>query len=397
MKKIMTRLLGGEKLQMLRISLFAIVVSLIAGMIILFLIGSNPIASYQNLLQGSGLFPRASYAGRQNMFTDFLSFLDALTPMIFASLAVAVALKGGLFNIGVSGIMMMSGFIASITVGMSPLPAPAAKPLIILIGALVGAVIGALIGWLKYRFNVNEVVSSIMLNYIFMYIITFFINTFFVNPISRQSNPITDAARWTITDIRMWDLKFNLPLAFPLAILMALLMYFILEKTTMGYEIKATGLSPNAARYAGISIQKNVLLTMTLSGILSGLAGVSYFCGHLATIRPGVVPSMGFNAIAVALLGGTHPIGCIFASFLITMISKGAIYMSSQQGVNIEIADLIIAIILMFSACSEFIRMYVDRISSERAAEMNPIKEKTLAEIKGKKKEEAVNKEGEDR
>ena len=365
MKKIMTKLLGGEKFQMVRISLFAILISLIVGALIFFLIGCDPISSYANLLQGSGFLPKAAYAGRQNMFTDFMSFLDAVTPMIFASLAVVVALKGGLFNIGVSGIMMASAFIASITVGRSSLPAPLAKLLVILIGILVGACVGGLIGWLKYRFNINEVVSSIMLNYIFMYIITFFINVFFVNPVTRQSNPINDSARLTITDVRMWDLKFNVPLAFVLAIIAALLAHFMMDRTTVGFEIKAVGLSQKASRYAGISIKKNTMTTMMISGALAGLAGVTYFCGYLAAIQPGVVPGMGFNAIAVALLGISSPVGCIFASFLITVISKGAIYLSSQQGIDIEIADLIIAIILIFSACTEFIRMYVGRVSME--------------------------------
>jgi len=368
MKRILTKMLGGEKHQMVRISLFAVLLGLIAGAVILLLIGTNPALSYANLLQGSGFLPKPAYAGRQNMFTDFMSFLDAVTPMIFASLAVAVALKGGLFNIGVSGIMMSSGFIAAVTVGRSSLPAPAARPLVLLIGILVGVVIGGFIGWLKYRFNINEVVSSIMLNYIFMYTITFFINLFFVNPVTRQSNPINDSARLTITDVRMWDLKFNIPLAFILAVLTALLINFVVKRTTVGYEIKAVGLSPRAARYAGINIEKNIMSTMMISGALAGLAGVTYFCGYLAAIQPGVVPGMGFNAIAVALLGVSSPIGCVFASFLVTVISKGAIYMSSQQGVDIEIADLIIAIILIFSACTEFIRMNVGRLSMESPA-----------------------------
>lgn len=143
-----------------------------------------------------------------------------------------------------------------------------------------------------------------------------------------------------------------------------------MDRTTIGFEIKAVGLSRSAANYAGINIGKNILLTMTISGALAGLAGVTYFCGYLGTIQPGVVPTMGFNAIAVALLGCSDPIGCIFASFLITIISKGSIYMSSQQGVEIELADLITAFILIFSACSEFIRMYVGSV----AAELNELK-----------------------
>ena len=365
MKKVIVKLLGGEKLQMVRISVFTILISLVVGTIILLLIGKNPLSAYGNLLQGSGLLPKQSYAGRQNMFTDFMSLLDALTPMIFASLSVAVAMKAGMFNIGVSGIMLAAGFMASITAGQSSLTAPIAKPIALVIGIAAGALVGALIGWLKYKFNINEVVSAIMINYILMYVITFFINTYFINPVSRQSTPVSDETRLTLTNIQAFGLKFNIPLAFPLAIIASAAIWFMMNRTTTGFELKAVGQSRTAARYAGISISRSIILAMILSGALAGLAGVTYFCGYVASIQPGVLPDMGFNAIAVALLGNCNAIGCIFSSFLITVISKGAIYMSSQQNVEIEIADLVMAIILIFTACAEFLRMYVDRLSAE--------------------------------
>ena len=370
MKKIMIKLLGGEKLQMMRISLFAILLSLIVGTVIFIVIGKSPLAAYTNLLQGSGLFPKPQYAGRQSMFTDFMSFLDALTPMIFAALAVAVAFRAGMFNIGVSGMMLAAGFAASVTVGQAALAAPVAKPLVLVIGILAGALVGALIGWLKYRFNINEVVSSIMINYTLMYLISFYINSFFIDPVSRQSKAVSDDSRLTLSAVQAFGLKFNIPIAFPLAVIAALLMWFIINRTTIGFEIKAVGLGKGAARYAGISISKNIILAMTISGALAGIAGVAYFCGYNASIQPGVVPSMGFNAIAVALLGNADPIGCIFASILITILSKGSIYMSSQQGADIEMADLITAVILIFAACAEFIKIYIGKISMETKKEV---------------------------
>ena len=365
MKKILIKLLGREKLQMVRISLFSIIISLLVGAMIFIALGKNPFSAYGNLLQGSGLLLKQKYAGRQNMFTDFMSFLDTLTPMIFAALSVAFALKAGLFNIGVSGMMLTAGFIATLTVGYSSLPAILAKPLVLIIGIISGAMVGALIGWLKYRFNINEVVSSIMINYTLMYIFTFFINTFDLDPVSRQSIAISEEARLTLVNVKAFDLKFCIPLTFPLAIIAAILVRFLINRTTVGFEIQAVGLGKKAANYAGISISKNMMLAMTISGALAGLAGVTYFCGYNASIRPGVVPSMGFNAIAVALLGCCDPVGCIFASFLITTISNGSIYMSSQQGVEVEIADLITSVILIFAACSEFLRMYIEKISME--------------------------------
>ncbi len=365
MKKAVLKLIGSGKWQMLRISLFAIIISLIVGSFVFLIVGRNPFLAYLNLLQGSGFLPKVTYAGKQNMLTDFLSFLDALTPMIFASLSVAVALKCGLFNIGVSGMMLAAGFAASATVGMSDIAAPVAKPLIILIGVMVGALAGGLMGWLKFRFNINEVVTSIMLNYILMYVITFLINMYFINPVSRQSENINESARLTLVGVRAMGLKFDLPLAFPLALITAFFTGFLLDRTTTGYEIKAVGMSRKAAEYAGINVGRNIIRTMMISGALAGMAGVTYFCGYTGSIQPGVIPKMGFDAIAVSLLGNAHPIGCILSSILITILSKGSIYLSSQQGVDIEIADLITAVILIFAACGEFFRRYVSRIEAE--------------------------------
>ncbi|MBR0167095.1 MAG: ABC transporter permease, partial [Synergistaceae bacterium] len=272
------------------------------------------------------------------------------TPMIFASLAVALALKGGFFNIGVSGQMLFAGFCAHMAAMILP-----SKIAVVIVGFIAGALIGALIGWLKYRFNVNEVVSSIMMNSILMYLITFYINTFYINPVSRQSKSIISAARLTLSGFRWEGLKIDIALAFPLAVVTALFLHWFIERTTYGYEIKASGLSPNAAYYAGMNVNRTALMTMTLSGALAGLAGVSYYCGYLAAIQPGVTPSMGFDAIAVSLLGGNNPLGCVLASFLITVISKGTVYMSSRQNIDMEIASLITAFILTFAACSSFL------------------------------------------
>ena len=228
---------------------------------------------------------------------------------------VALALKGGFFNIGVSGQMLFAGFCAHIAASFIP-----SKILVIIIGFIAGALIGALIGWLKYRFNVNEVVSSIMMNAILMYLITFYINTFYINPVSRQSKSVADAARLTLSKFHWGNMRVDIALAFPIAIAAALFLRWVIERTTYGYEIKALGYSPKAAYYAGMNVNRISLMTMTLSGALAGLAGVSYFCGYLAAIQPGFIPSMGFDAIAVSLLGGNNPLGCVLASFLVTVI-----------------------------------------------------------------------------
>ena len=364
-KQFFLSMFGDEKKQGITVPLFAIFLSLFACAIVILILGKNPLSAYMNLLQGSGFLPKPSYPGHKNMITDLMSFLNAWTPMLFASLAVAVALKTGLFNIGVSGQMLIAGFITSITIGYSELNTFLAKPLVILVGALIGALAGGLIGWLKYKFNINEVVSAIMINYIFQYVISFFINSFFVNPISRQSNPVSAESRLTLMDTVIGDMKMDIPLGIILAIIAAFFVKFLLDRTVLGYELKAVGTSRSAAKYAGISIGKNMILSMVFSGALAGLAGVTYYMGYYGSIQPNVLTTVGFDAIAVALLANGHPIGIIFSSLLITIISKGSTYMSSATGLESEIASVITGLILLFSACVAYIRYKINKAKEE--------------------------------
>ncbi|MDL2324594.1 ABC transporter permease [Ruminococcaceae bacterium OttesenSCG-928-A16] len=357
-------ILGNKRWQFITIPLFAILCSLLAISVIILLVGKNPFAAFQSLLQGSGFLPKPTYAAYKSMLTDFMDTLDALTPMLFAALSVAVAFKAGLFNIGVSGQMLLSGFMATVLVGYSGLNAGIAKPLVLLIGILAGAVAGGLIGVLKYRFNINEVVSSIMLNYIFQYIISFFINTQFVDPVSRQSRNISQAARLTLMNVEIGGLKMRVPFCILLALLCAIILQIFLAKTKQGYELKAVGQNSLAAKYAGIRVGGNLVFAMTLSGALAGLAGVTYYLGYYQSIQPGVLSSLGFDSIAVSLLGNSHPIGIIFSSLLITAISRGSTYMSSVVGVRQEIAALVTGMILLFSACGGFIRYKVNQSGS---------------------------------
>ena len=361
-EKMVLATIGHEKRQKIAIPVFSILVALIAGGIVIALLGHNPFYAFYNLLQGCGIAPKASYAGKKGMITDFMDFMDNLTPMIFAALAVAVALRSGLFNIGVSGQMLAAGFLATVTVGYTSLAAPIAKPLVVIIGILAGACVGGLIGFLKYRFNINEVVSSIMINYILEYVISFFINMYFVDPVSRQSKNVSTAARLTFTDVEVEGYKMDIPLGIILAILTVFLVRFIMNRTVLGFEMKAVGCSRTAAKYAGIKVGKNIVITMVISGALSGLAGVTYYLGYFASIQPKVLTSTGFDAIAVSLLGNNNPVGIIFSSFLITVISKGSTYMSSASGVQQEIASVITGIILLFSACGAFVRYKTGRL-----------------------------------
>lgn len=348
------------------IPVFTVLLSLILGAMVIALLGKNPFLAYYNLLQGSGLAPKASYAGHKGMITDFTSFLNALTPMLLASLSVLIALKAGLFNIGVSGQMLAAAFTATVLVGYSELPAVLAKPLVVLIGFAVGALVGGLVGFLRHRFQINEVVSTIMCNYIVQYVTSFFINVFFIDPVSRQSKNIGANGRLTLVDVAVGDYKMDIPLGILLAAVAVVATVFLLGKTTLGYEIKAVGYSSKAAAYAGIRVGRTRVLAMMLSGGAAGLAGVTYYLGYFASIQPRVLASTGYDAIAVALLGNSSPIGIIFSSFLITVISKGSTYMSSTAGVQAEMASALTGLILLISACGAYVREKIDRWKENR-------------------------------
>lgn len=359
-------LMGDEKRQRISIPLFAIVLSLLAGAVVLLILGKNPLVAFTSFLQGSGLLPKASYAGKKSMLTDFMSLVNAWTPMLFASLSVAVAFKSGLFNIGVSGQMLLSGLVATVTVGYSDLPAVVAKPLVVIIGMVVGAAVAALIGFLKHKWNINEVVSAIMLNYIFRYAGSFVIKYYLADPVSRQSKAINASARLSLMDTPVGDLKMEIPLGIVLALVAVVLVQFLFQKMRLGFEFRAIGANPKAARYVGINVGRNLVVTMALSGALAGLAGVTYYLGYYGSIQPDVLISTGFDAIAVSLLGNSNPIGIIFSSFLITVIDKGSTYMSSTVGVRQEISSLITGLILLFAACGAFFSYLINR-SRQRA------------------------------
>ena len=380
LKRFFVNCFGNQKYQSITIPLFAISISLIVGAVIITLLGKNALSAYQNLLQGSGLLPKPSYAGYKSMLTDFTSFLNAWTPMLFASLAVAVALRAGLFNIGVSGQMLTAGFFATVLVGYSEMPSVIAKPLVLIVGIIAGACVGGLIGYLKYRFNINEVVSSIMINYIAQYVFSFFINTYFVDPVSRQSVSVSTGSRLTLMDTLVGDLKMDIPLAVVLAIITAFFIKFLIDKTTLGYELKAAGASPTAAEYAGIHVGKNMVLTMVISGGLAGLAGVTYYLGYFGSIQPKVLVSTGFDAIAVSLLGNSNPIGILFSSFLITIISKGSTYMSSAAGIQAEIASVITGILLLFSACGAYMKQKIKLLEYDITAEKSVLQKQEKGE-----------------
>lgn len=344
------------------VSILAILLMMVTASVLLLVMGKNPLAVFYNFLQGCGFAPRANYGGGGGQLADFLDYLNYMAPLILASVAFIAGFQAGLFNIGISGQMLLSGFMAMVLVGYNRALSPwVAKPLVLLIGLAVGGLLGVLTGYLKYRFNIHEVVSTIMINYVISYLTGFFINSKYVDIMTRNSRVCSPESRLTLTNVMIGDMKCKIPLGLIVAILMALLIFFLFRRTTLGFEIRAVGLGRHCAEYAGIQVGRTVLISMGISGALAGLAGVIYYLGYTNAIIPKNLPSMGYDAISVALLGNGSPIGAIFAAMIVTLFQQGANLMSATQGVAREISSLITGILLLFASCGTFMKFQAAR------------------------------------
>lgn len=369
----LAKVLGHEKWNSVTVPIFTIILTLIVSSIFLLILGKNPLTAFYSFLAGNGFAAKSSYGAGNGMLSDFFAFLNIMAPMLLAALAFIFAYRCGLFNIGIAGQMLMSGFMATILVGYNKaLPAAVAKPLVIIVGLVVGGLLGAFVGFLKYRFNIHEVVSTIMINYIISFLTGFFINSRYVDSITRSSKICSSAARLTWTKVLIGGYYCNVPLGIVVALIMVFVVKFIFDRTVFGFDLRAVGSNRNAATYAGINVGKSIIMSMMLSGCLAGLAGVTYYLGYTNTIIPKTLAGMGYDAIATALLGNNTPVGAIFASVLITIFQNGANYMSSTLGVAKEIASVITGILLLFSACSGFFRYLsknkLNRIADEKRA-----------------------------
>ena len=380
----LAKVLGHEKWNSVTVPIFTIILTLIVSSIFLLILGKNPLTAFYSFLAGNGFAAKASYGAGNGMLSDFFAFLNIMAPMLLAALAFIFAYRCGLFNIGIAGQMLMSGFMATILVGYNKaLPAAVAKPLVIIVGLVVGGLLGAFVGFLKYRFNIHEVVSTIMINYIISFLTGFFINSRYVDSITRSSKICSSAARLTWTKVLIGGYYCNVPLGIVVALVMVFVVKFIFDRTVFGFDLRAVGSNRNAATYAGINVGKSIIMSMMLSGCLAGLAGVTYYLGYTNTIIPKTLAGMGYDAIATALLGNNTPVGAIFASVLITIFQNGANYMSSTLGVAKEIASVITGILLLFSACSGFFR-YLSKNKLNRIADEKRAIEKARKEAESK-------------
>lgn len=297
-------------------------------------------------------------------FRPIAESLVISTPYIFAGLAVALGFRGGLFNIGAEGQLYIGG-LASVIVGYSitGLPWYIHLPLALAAGILAGALWGAIPGALKAATGAHEVINTIMMNYIAFRLADYLL----LGPMARGDGiPITEDIESTAVLPLLFPAPMRVHWGFILALFMAWLVYWFLWKTKYGLEIRMVGANPHAARYAGIKIPVMTVLAMTISGALAGLAGATQVLGVDYRMTQSLSPGYGFDAIALALLGNSHPLGVVLASLLFGFLRGGAARMQSMAGIPVEIIRVVQGMIIIFIAAPEIIRSLY-RIKEKRA------------------------------
>jgi ABC-type uncharacterized transport system permease subunit len=321
------------------------------------------LTSYAALFNGSFGNPSKILAALQSgeaeairrAFNPFLESLVSSTPYIFAGLAVALGFRAGLFNIGAEGQLFM-GATAAAFVGYSitGLPAIIHIPLTLLAGAAGGALWGFIPGWLKARTGGHEVINTIMMNYIAFRLSEWLLS----GPMQRPDSFVPVSP--TIEPSAMLPRFFGYPTRFHLGFFIALgvgwLVYWFLFRTTWGFELRTAGANPRAARYAGMNTLTAIVVAMSLSGALAGLAGANDVMGVNHNLALAFSAGTGFDAIALALLGKSHPLGVVLAALLFGTLKNGATQMQLAAGVPVDIIAVLQAMILMFIAAPAIIR-----------------------------------------
>ena len=333
------------------VPLFAIVAALVLGALTMLATSVDPATiarSYLALLQGS--------VGSLNAISETLT---AAIPLILAGLGLALGFRTGLFNIGAEGQILMGGMAAAV-VGFSfpGLPVYVLLPLCLLSGALAGAFYAGIAGWLRATTGAHEVISTIMLNLIAYRLIDYMLRLPFVQRAGRAdpiSKSIPDHAE--LPRLLEWlDPNLRVHAGIFLALAAVYLVYWLLFKTKVGFEFRASGASPDAARFAGMRSGLIIVLAMASAGALAGLAGSVQVLGVLDRVTPGFSAGIGFNAIAVALLGRSHPFGVLLAGLLFGGLEAGGRQMQVDAGVSIDLIGIIQALIIVFIAAPLLVR-----------------------------------------
>ena len=324
-------------------TLMAIIIGLIFGFVVMLIASpANAGLGFMSILTG----------GFKNLGDVFYY----ATPILMTGLAVGFAFKMGLFNIGASGQYTMGMFCAMYVGFHVQLPAGIHWIVCVLAGMIGGMLWGIFPGFFKAFLNVNEVITAIMFNYIGMYLVDMLITSdpVMYDGVRARTNYLIESAKIPSLGIP----GSNVSIAIILGIIIAVILFIVLNNTTFGYELKATGFNKEACNYAGMNGKRNIVVTMMIAGALAGLGGAfailapTSMIGSSVTYEPiNVIAANGFNGIAVALLGSSSPLGIIFSSIFISFIQRGGT-LSALYGYKPEIIDIVIAVIIYFSSFS---------------------------------------------
>lgn len=340
-------------------SVLAILFGLIFGFIIILI--ANP----QNAMNG---MISLLTGGFENGLGSLGRILFNAVPIIMTGLSVGFAFKTGLFNIGAPGQFIMGAFVAVwIGIQWTFLPAQIHWVVALLGGMCAGGFWAFIIGVLKAYFNVNEVISGIMMNYIGMYTVNYFVATYLYDSVKAQSLPVLSSAEIPKMGLDKIFVDSTANGGILIVILIVMIIYIVINKTVFGYELKACGFNKNAAKYAGINEKKNIIMSVVIAGMLAGIGGALLYLGGTGKFIT-VVDELaveGFNGIAVALLGMSHPIGILFSGIFIAYMNYGGFVMQ-LDGFVPQIVDIIIACIIYFAAFSMMVRFFLQRRALHR-------------------------------
>ncbi|MFP4456570.1 MAG: ABC transporter permease [Clostridia bacterium] len=309
-----------------------------------------------------------------SVFGSLYGFGEAIVsavPLIMTGLAIAFSFRTGLFNIGAEG-QFIVGTFATAYVGftLNNLPTILQFSLALIAGAIAGGLWAAIAGWLKAKRGVHEVITTIMMNHIAFYLYNLFVGSpdWFKAPNYQGSHAINP-------DIRLPVIGLFRPsrahLGIVIALIAAVIIYIILWKTKLGYEVRAVGHKASAAEYGGIDVAKRFVTAMFISGILAGLGGGLHLLGTARRASQfGAFPNYGFDGIAVALIGKNHPLGIVLSAFLFAIMKRGAPLMQAQAGIAKEVIAIVQASIIFFVAADQIVKWIVKRKEKKTVKEM---------------------------
>lgn len=311
----------------------AVFISFIFSFLLILIAGVNPFTAFYYIFQGA--------LGTKMCF---LETLVKTTPLILTGLAVGVAFKAKFYNLGAEGQFYIGALSAAVLGIYINLPVYLTIPIIMFVGFLSGGIYALFAGILKAKLKVDEVVVTLLSNYIIIYIVSALLDGPLKDPKTMWPNSpaIFENSRYPII-IQFSRLHFG----FIISIMAVIIIWFIMKKTTLGFEIKAVGANPKASQFAGINIPRTIIITSLLSGGLAGLAGVGEVCGLQYQLIEKISPGYGYAGIVIAMLGRLEPVGIMLASLLFGIIITGAQMMSRITGVPVFLADVIQGIVLI--------------------------------------------------